>query len=56
MMRGVNMRFDHQALPRIGTAEEIASMIVFLASEESAFSTGSEFIADGGTSAGMAFK
>ena len=56
MMSGVNMRFDHQALPRIGTADEIASMIVFLASDESGFSTGAEFIADGGTSAGMVFK
>ena len=50
------MPLDHQALPRLGTAEEIAAMIVFLASDESLFSTGSEFIADGGTSAGRVFK
>lgn len=56
MMSGINMSFDHQALPRLGTAEEIASMIVFLASEESGFSTGSEFVADGGTLAGRVFK
>ncbi len=56
MMSGVNMSLDHQALPRLGTAEEIASMIVFLASEESGFSTGSEFVADGGTVAGRVFK
>jgi 3alpha(or 20beta)-hydroxysteroid dehydrogenase len=56
MMSGINMSFDHQALPRLGTAEEIASMIVFLASEDSAFSTGAEFVADGGTVAGRLFK
>jgi 3alpha(or 20beta)-hydroxysteroid dehydrogenase len=56
MMSGINMSFDHQARPRLGTAEEIASMIVFLASEDSAFSTGAEFVADGGTVAGRLFK
>jgi 3alpha(or 20beta)-hydroxysteroid dehydrogenase len=56
MMSGITMPLDHQALPRLGTAEEIAAMIVFLASDESLFSTGSEFIADGGTSAGRVFK
>ena len=35
-----------------GMPEEIASMIAFLASDEASFSTGSEFVADGGTSAG----
>lgn len=36
---------------RIGKPEEIANMAVFLASDKSSFSTGSEFIADGGYTA-----
>ncbi len=40
------------ALPRVGMPEEIANMICFLASDQSSFSTGAEFIADGGSSAG----
>lgn len=35
-------------LKRGGEASEVAQMIVFLASEDSSFSTGSEFITDGG--------
>jgi len=38
---------------RIGRPEEIAAMAVFLASDESSFSTGSEFVADGGGSSMM---
>ena len=44
--------FGSQPIPRIGQPEEIAKMMVFLASDESSFSTGSEFIADGGLMAG----
>lgn len=39
---------------RIGRPEEIASMAVFIASDESSFSTGSEFVADGGSTAALA--
>jgi 3alpha(or 20beta)-hydroxysteroid dehydrogenase len=35
-------------LGRIGTAEDVARMALFLASDESAYSTGCEFIVDGG--------
>lgn len=35
-------------LGRIGEPEEVASLVVYLASDESGFSTGSEFIVDGG--------
>jgi 3(or 17)beta-hydroxysteroid dehydrogenase len=38
-------------LGRLGRAEEVASMILFLLSDESTFSTGSEFICDGGLTA-----
>ena len=37
-----------QAMGRLGTAEEIASMAVYLAGDESAFTTGNTFSVDGG--------
>jgi NAD(P)-dependent dehydrogenase (short-subunit alcohol dehydrogenase family) len=41
-----------QALGRMGTPDEIAAAALYLASDESAFVTGTEFIIDGGFSAG----
>lgn len=38
-------------LGRLGQAEEVAYMILFLLSDESGFSTGSEFVCDGGLTA-----
>lgn len=40
--------YGGQPIPRIGTPDEVAKMMVFLASDDSSFSTGSEFIIDGG--------
>jgi len=37
-----------QPLGRLGTAEEIAAMAVYLASDESAFTTGANMVVDGG--------
>jgi 2-keto-3-deoxy-L-fuconate dehydrogenase len=39
-----------QPMGRLGTADEIAALAVYLASDESAFTTGSIMIADGGMS------
>jgi len=41
-----------QAIGRMGKTEEIAAAALYLASDESAFVTGSDFIIDGGWSAG----
>ena len=39
-----------QPLGRLGTAEEIASLAVWLASDESTYATGTAFVVDGGVS------
>jgi 3alpha(or 20beta)-hydroxysteroid dehydrogenase len=45
--------FAGQALPRIAQPEELARLALFLASDESSYCTGAEFVADGGQTAGI---
>jgi 3alpha(or 20beta)-hydroxysteroid dehydrogenase len=54
MTAGLDTAQRHVALRRIGRSEELSALIVFLASDESSYSTGSEFVADGGETAGLA--
>ena len=42
------MFVDRQPMGRLGTAEEIAAMAVYLASDVSSFTTGQTFLVDGG--------
>lgn len=52
---GVDLRevFSRVPLGRIGTPADIASLACFLASDESAYCTGAEFVIDGGLLAGI---
>lgn len=54
MMDGVAVNVDHVALRRLGEPEELADVVLFLASDESSFATGAEFAIDGGDTAGRA--
>jgi len=39
-------------VPRLGTSEDVAELVVFLASDEASYITGAEFVIDGGLLAG----
>lgn len=54
MTDGLETPQRHVALRRVGQPIELSNLIVYLASDESSFSTGAEFIADGGETAGLA--
>jgi 3alpha(or 20beta)-hydroxysteroid dehydrogenase len=41
-------------IPRIGQPDDVSHLMVFLASDESAYCTGGEFVVDGGVTAGPA--
>jgi 3alpha(or 20beta)-hydroxysteroid dehydrogenase len=54
MTEGLERAQRHVALGRLGEPMELSHLIVFLASDESSFCTGAEFVADGGETAGLA--
>jgi 3alpha(or 20beta)-hydroxysteroid dehydrogenase len=47
-------RFGHLPLRRAGEVDEVAQLVLFLASSASSFMTGTEFVIDGGSTAGPA--
>jgi 3alpha(or 20beta)-hydroxysteroid dehydrogenase len=53
---GANAMFSAAPVGRIGQPEEMATLAAYLASDDSSYSTGSEFVADGGLTAGFALE
>ena len=47
-----NAIYAENPIPRVGRPEEVANLVLFLASDESAYCTGGEYLIDGGTTAG----
>lgn len=54
MIDGIDDSQKHVALGRVAEPSEVSDMMVFLASDESSFCTGAEFVIDGGETAGLA--
>ena len=52
-LEDANQFYSKHAIPRVGLPREVAALSAFLASDEASYSTGAEFIADGGWSAGL---
>src|SRR5690554_3029363 len=46
-----NAMYARHPIPRMGAAEEIAKVVLFVASSDASFCTGAEFAVDGGASA-----
>ena len=53
MTAAADLPQTHVAMKRQGQPKEIANLVLYLASNEAAYSTGAEFIADGGELAGQ---
>ncbi len=56
MVEGVPEDLFQTALGRAAEPAEVSNLVVYLASDESSYSTGSEFIVDGGCVAGLGHK
>lgn len=56
MIEGFDLPQNHVAMHRIGRSEEVSGLVVYLASDESSFCTGAEFVVDGGETAGVAIS
>ena len=52
----VNVFYKNHPLPRVGMPIEVARMSLFLATDEASYSTGSEFIVDGGWNGGLTLE
>ncbi|MFJ5958934.1 glucose 1-dehydrogenase [Paenarthrobacter sp. NPDC092416] len=52
MTAGMDLDMSHVAIPRMGHPGEVADLVLYLASDESSFVTGAEFVIDGGDTAG----
>lgn len=50
------VNFSESTLNRPAIPEEVTSVVLFLASDESSFSTGAEFVVDGGITAGKIYN
>ncbi len=51
--RARNRTLSHIPMRRYGGADEVARMMLFLASDDSSYSTGAVFLSDGGSTAGI---